>query len=103
MQRGDESVRILAGCGRTQSVLPDTLLRARARARALTPIRPGCLGDHDTASKASIERNANAARLLLRKVIDTGMMGFFEYDMAQAYLDWNDLPKVARAPLSAGG
>ncbi len=45
----------------------------------------------------------NAARLLLRKVIDTGMMGFFEYDMAQAYLDWNDLPKVARAPLSAGG
>lgn len=45
----------------------------------------------------------NAARVLLRKVIDTGMMGFFEYDMAQAYLDWNELPKVARAPLSAGG
>ena len=29
------------------------------------------------------------------------MMGFFEYDMAQAYLDWNELPKVARAPLGA--
>ncbi|HET6581807.1 MAG TPA: hypothetical protein VFG69_00145, partial [Nannocystaceae bacterium] len=38
---------------------------------------------------------------LLRKVISTGMMGFFEYDMAQAYLGWNDLPKTERPPLSA--
>ncbi len=43
-----------------------------------------------------------AAKVLLRRVIETGMMGFFEYDMAQAYLDWDDLPKVARAPLTAG-
>lgn len=40
------------------------------------------------------------AKGLLRKVIASGMMGFFEYDMAQAYLGWNDLPQVARAPLS---
>ena len=45
--------------------------------------------------------DSTAAKALLRKVIDTGMMGFFEYDMAQAYLDWDELPKVARAPLSA--
>ena len=43
--------------------------------------------------------DATSAKSLLHKVIDTGMMGFFEYDMAQSYLDWNELPKVARAPL----
>jgi tetratricopeptide (TPR) repeat protein len=46
--------------------------------------------------------DGDAAKVMLRKVIETGMMGFFEYDMAQAYLDWNELPKVARAPLTAG-
>lgn len=46
--------------------------------------------------------DVDGAKVLLRKVIETGMMGFFEYDMAQAYLEWNELPKVARAPLSAG-
>ncbi|MBX7081349.1 MAG: hypothetical protein K1X88_19265 [Nannocystaceae bacterium] len=39
------------------------------------------------------------AKGLLRKVIDSGMMGFFEYDMAQAYLAWDDLPKAAREPM----
>lgn len=46
--------------------------------------------------------DSSGAKVLLRKVIDTGMMGFFEYDMAQAYLDWDGLPKVARAPLTSG-
>jgi tetratricopeptide (TPR) repeat protein len=46
--------------------------------------------------------DGDGAKVMLRKVIETGMMGFFEYDMAQAYLEWNELPKVARAPLSAG-
>lgn len=45
--------------------------------------------------------DTDGAKALLRKVIDTGMMGFFEYDMAQAYLAWNGLPKVARAPLTS--
>lgn len=43
----------------------------------------------------------DGAKELLRKVIDTGMMGFFEYDMAQAYLAWNELPKTERPPLGA--
>lgn len=38
------------------------------------------------------------AKLLLRKVIDTHRMAFFEYDMAQNYLEWNELPAAARAP-----
>jgi tetratricopeptide (TPR) repeat protein len=42
----------------------------------------------------------DGSRELLRKVIDTGMMGFFEYDMALAYLGWNELPKTERPPLS---
>jgi hypothetical protein len=46
--------------------------------------------------------DATSAKSLLHKVIETGMMGFFEYDMAQSYLDWNELPKVARAPLGGG-
>ncbi len=45
--------------------------------------------------------DSTAAKSLLQKVIETGMMGFFEYDMAQSYLAWNELPKVARAPLGA--
>jgi len=35
---------------------------------------------------------------LMRKVLDTRRMAFFEYDMAQNYLEWNDLPASARAP-----
>jgi len=38
------------------------------------------------------------AKLLMRKVLGTGRMAFFEYDMAQNYLEWNDLPARARAP-----
>ena len=41
------------------------------------------------------------AKALMHKVLDTQMMGFFEYDMAQSYLDWNDLPRAARPPLDA--
>ncbi len=39
------------------------------------------------------------AKKLLRKVLGTEMMGFFEYDMAQSYLEWNDLPRHARPAL----
>ncbi|HEY0135263.1 MAG TPA: tetratricopeptide repeat protein, partial [Nannocystis sp.] len=38
------------------------------------------------------------AKQLLRKVIDTHRMAFFEYDMAQNYLEWNELPAAARPP-----
>lgn len=38
------------------------------------------------------------AKKLLKKVLSTEMMGFFEYEMARSYLRWNDLPAQARAP-----
>lgn len=41
----------------------------------------------------------DSSRALLRKVIDTGMMGFFEYDMAQVYLAWDEVPVTARGPM----
>ncbi len=94
--RGDGWSKLLAGHARGE-VTFDALLGAahdrgqKAEALFYEALRKWDAGD------------PNAARVLLRKVIDTGMMGFFEYDMAQAYLDWNELPKVARAPLSAGG
>lgn len=34
---------------------------------------------------------------LMRKVLDADMMGDFEYQMAQSYLIWQELPKTARA------
>jgi hypothetical protein len=37
---------------------------------------------------------------LMRKVLETGMMSFFEYEMAQNYLSWKDLPRTARSPLT---
>jgi tetratricopeptide (TPR) repeat protein len=36
---------------------------------------------------------------LLEQVLDTQMMGFFEYDMAQTYLDWGEIPSRARPPM----
>jgi tetratricopeptide (TPR) repeat protein len=39
---------------------------------------------------------------LMRKVLETKMMSFFEYEMAQNYLSWKDLPRTARSPLAAG-
>ncbi len=36
---------------------------------------------------------------MMDKVIETGMMGFFEYDMAQRYLRWGGPPSAARMPL----
>ncbi len=35
---------------------------------------------------------------LMKKVVGTQRMAFFEYEMAQRYLEWNDLPASARAP-----
>ena len=37
---------------------------------------------------------------MLQQVLDTDMMGFFEYDMALAYLAWGDVPRAARPALS---
>lgn len=42
--------------------------------------------------------NAVGAKELMRKVIDTRRMAFFEYDMAQNYLEWDDIPRAARPP-----
>jgi tetratricopeptide (TPR) repeat protein len=44
----------------------------------------------------------NTAKELMRKVLKTNMMSFFEYDMALAYLEWNDLPRTARPPMAMG-
>ena len=44
---------------------------------------------------------AGQAKELMRQVLDTQMMGFFEYDMAQSYLEWGELPRAARPPLTA--
>lgn len=41
---------------------------------------------------------AGPAKDLMRKVLGTQRMAFFEYEMAQTYLEWNDLPSSARAP-----
>lgn len=42
--------------------------------------------------------NAVGAKELMRKVINTRRMAFFEYDMAQNYLEWDDIPRAARPP-----
>lgn len=41
--------------------------------------------------------SAESSLELMRKVIDQQMMGDFEYQMAQSYLLWKELPKTARA------
>ncbi len=41
------------------------------------------------------------AKAMMTEVINTQMMGFFEFDMAQRYLRWGELPTVARLPLPA--
>ncbi len=46
--------------------------------------------------------DATAGRTLLEQVVATELMGFFEYDMARAYLEWDDVPKTARSPTIGG-
>lgn len=46
--------------------------------------------------------NRAEGKKLLTRVVETNLMGFFEYDMAQAYLAWDDLPTHARAPMPGG-
>lgn len=43
-----------------------------------------------------------AGRKLLEQVVATQLMGFFEYDMAQAYLEWDEVPMTARSPAQGG-
>lgn len=43
-----------------------------------------------------------AGRTLLEQVVATQLMGFFEYDMAQAYLEWDEVPVTARSPMPGG-
>ena len=38
---------------------------------------------------------------LLEQVLESQMMGFFEYDMAQTYLDWGEVPSSARPPMKS--
>lgn len=42
--------------------------------------------------------NPAGAKDLMRKVVGSRRMAFFEYDMAQSYLAWDDLPTAARRP-----
>ena len=48
---------------------------------------------------AALAERPQDAKVLLQKVIDTRRMAFFEYDMAQNYLEWNELPAAARRPI----
>jgi tetratricopeptide (TPR) repeat protein len=45
--------------------------------------------------------DADGGLQLMRKVLDTQMMSFFEYEMAQNYLSWKALPVTARSPLAS--
>ncbi len=45
--------------------------------------------------------NAKGGADLMSKVVDSQMMGFFEFDMAQRYLRWGGPPRAARVPLPA--
>jgi tetratricopeptide (TPR) repeat protein len=45
------------------------------------------------------EGDADGGKKLMRLVLDSEMMGFFEFDMAQAYLQWGDIPRTARPAL----
>jgi tetratricopeptide (TPR) repeat protein len=45
--------------------------------------------------------NTDAGKKLMRLVLASEMMGFFEFDMAQAYLQWGDVPRAARPALPA--
>ncbi len=40
--------------------------------------------------------NETSGKELMRKVLSTKMMSFFEYDMARSYLEWNELPQRGR-------
>jgi tetratricopeptide (TPR) repeat protein len=54
---------------------------------------------HFYTALAAFRRGDDAAGLIgLQRVIDTRMMSFFEYDMAQRYLEWRELPRLARSP-----
>lgn len=46
--------------------------------------------------------DSSGGKELLRRVVKTEMMGFFEYDMAQRYLDKGKLPTSAAPPLPSG-
>ena len=46
---------------------------------------------------------ARAALKLMEAVLETGMMGFFEYEMAQQYLVWGEVPAKPRAALETAG
>lgn len=45
--------------------------------------------------------NTDGGTDLMNKVVQTQMMGFFEFDMAQRYLRWGGAPASARQPLPA--
>ena len=47
------------------------------------------------------EGDAGQGKKLMRLVLASEMMGFFEFDMAQAYLQWGDVPRAARPALPA--
>jgi tetratricopeptide (TPR) repeat protein len=54
---------------------------------------------HFYSALAAFRRGDDAAGMAgLQKVIDSRMMSFFEYDMAQRYLEWRELPRIARSP-----
>lgn len=43
--------------------------------------------------------DATEGKKLLEQVVSSELMGFFEYDMAQSYLEWGEPPTQARAPM----
>jgi tetratricopeptide (TPR) repeat protein len=47
------------------------------------------------------EGDAGSGKKLMRLVLQSEMMGFFEFDMAQSYLQWGDIPRAARPAIGS--
>jgi tetratricopeptide (TPR) repeat protein len=82
----------LARHARGETTFEDLLARAGDRGERAEAYFYEGLRLYRTGSPAKGKR-------LLERVLDTQMMGFFEYDMAQTYLDWGEVPQRARPPM----
>lgn len=90
--QGDRWLESLAAHARGKLSGDELLARAsdtgeQAEAHFYEGVREWRAGDPD----AGLEH--------LRQVLETGMLSFFEYEMASDYLSWRDLPKTARSPV----
>lgn len=52
------------------------------------------------AMKRAREGGLASAKSLLSAVLDTGMVSFYEFEMARRFLAWEDIPRTARLPVT---